>query len=456
MGGELFGADEIFTGISTDSRSVQQGELFFALKGEHFDGHEMCDAAHQLGAVASVTERDIKAAKPYVKVANTRVALGQLAHHWRKKHDVKLVGVTGSNGKTTVKEMLACVLNEAGSVLATKGNFNNDIGLPKTLFELTIDHEFAVIEMGANHIGEIENLASIAQPQVSVVTLCAPAHLEGFGSIEGVAQAKGEIFSSLPVTGTAVINRDDAFYDYWVGVSGPRKKISFGLDPHTADVYATNMQPRGLGEGTSFMFHFRDESTLVTIPHDGHHNVLNALAAGASALALDCSLEQVSNGLANSVVVTGRLNFHSVGDHVRIIDDTYNANPASLMAAVKVAVETGSECWVVIGDMGELGASGPQIHQECGTEIAATGVTRLFTFGELAAFSGEAFGANAKIFDDKNTLVETLLEQLKKREFKPLARPLARPLVILVKGSRYTQMETIVQALLASVRAAKC
>ena len=302
--------------------------------------------------------------------------------------------------------------------------------------------------MGANHIGEIENLASIAEPQVGIITLCAPAHLEGFGSIEGVAQAKGEIFSSLPAEGTAVINRDDAFHDYWKEVCGSRKTITFGLDPHTADVYATKTELRALGEGSSFMFHYRDSSIATTIPHDGRHNVLNALAAGAGALALGCSLEQVSNGLANSAVVAGRLNFHSLGEHAQIIDDTYNANPASLMAAVKVAAETGSECWVVIGDMGELGADGARIHRECGVEIAATGVACLFTFGELAALAGEAFGANGKVFDDKNKLVEALLAKLKARELKPL--------VILIKGSRFTQMETVVQAVLASAGAATC
>ena len=217
MDGQLIGNDRNFKGVSTDSRTLCEGELFFALKGENFDGHDMCEHAQYAGAAAIVVARRLSVDMPQILVSDTRASLGRLASFWRDKHQLKVVGVTGSNGKTTVKGMVAAILGRLGPVLATEGNFNNEIGLPKTLFKLGAEHEFAVLEMGANHQGEIARLAALGKPDVAIVTLCAPAHLEGFGSIEGVAKAKGEIFSSLSDDGVAIINADDDYYDYWCG-----------------------------------------------------------------------------------------------------------------------------------------------------------------------------------------------------------------------------------------------
>lgn len=448
MSGELIGEDSIFHGVSTDSREVRSGELFFALKGEQFDGHDMCESAVQKGAAACVVEREVSISKPHIKVPNTRLALGELARYWRMQHQTKLIGVTGSNGKTTTKEMLAAIFGGIGKVLATKGNFNNDIGLPKTLFELSEEHEFCVIEMGANHIGEIAQLAGIAKPQVGIITLCAPAHLEGFGSIEGVAEAKGEIFSALPADGTAIINADDRFCDYWREISSGRNKITFGLNPETADVYATKIEGKALGCGTTFSFHYGEELRKITIPHDGLHNVLNALAAGAGALGLGCSLDQIANGLAQSEIVSGRLNFHRLKQNVQLIDDTYNANPSSLMAAVNVAANSGCEHWVVMGDMGELGDEGAEIHEQCGSDIKASGATYLFTFGELAGFASRAFGPNGLHFENKDRLSQEIVLKINERQ--------AKPLVILIKGSRFTQMETVVETVRENAGAVAC
>ena len=265
MGGELLGDDRIFTGVSTDTRTLQAGELFVALKGETFDGHDMCAQAMNKGAAASVVARKLQLDGAQIIVTDTRASLGHLARSWRDKLDVKIVGVTGSNGKTTVKEMLASILGRVAPVLATRGNFNNDIGLPKTLFELGLEHRFAVLEMGASHLGEIAELAAIAEPDVAVVTLCAPAHLEGFGSIEGVAQTKGELFSSLPSHGVAIINADDQFFDFWQGLVGARKKISFGIENTSADVYASDIRSNGLGAGMAFELNYLDPNNR------GHH-----------------------------------------------------------------------------------------------------------------------------------------------------------------------------------------
>ena len=440
MGGELFGSDQIFDGVSTDSREIQSGELFFALKGEHFDGHDMCATVNRLGAVASVVEKDTDTPLPFVKVKDTRAALGDLAQHWRNKFPVKVVGVTGSNGKTTTKEMLASILSHAGNVLATKGNFNNEIGLPKTLFELSAEHEFVVVEMGANHSGEIARLAKIANPHIGIITLCAPAHLEGFGSIEGVAKAKGEIFANLSEKGVAIINADDDYCEYWCEVSGERRQLKFGLTSQSADIFATEVDTKSLGGGTSFKINFEGASAQAFVPHDGIHNVLNALAAGAAALALGCTIEQVITGLAQSSVVSGRLNILRLNDWTQVIDDTYNANPASLMAAVSVAAAGDEACWVVMGDMGELGADGQDIHANCGREIASLGVERLFTYGKLASAAARTFGTKGFSFEDKDKLLAALRGQM--TAFKN------NPLTILVKGSRSVKMETVVAGLL--------
>ncbi|MEM7465723.1 MAG: UDP-N-acetylmuramoyl-tripeptide--D-alanyl-D-alanine ligase [Pseudomonadota bacterium] len=439
MNGTLAGADLNFVGVSTDTRNLQPGELFFALKGENFDGHDLCREAAELGAAAAVVDKDIEQCLATVRVVDTRFALGDLAKSWRSEHKVRVVGVTGSNGKTTVKEMVASILNQQGSVLSTTGNFNNEIGLPKTLFALQDTHEYAVIEMGANHIGEISRLASIAKPDVAIITLCAPAHLEGFGSIEGVAQAKGEIYESLPDQGVAILNADDKFKPYWERIIGDRNVITFGMDSVHANVTATNIRPQGLGEGTQFNLHYQGRVTAVRIPHDGSHNVMNALAASAAGIALGCDESVIGRGLAGSGIAAGRLNISQLGQRVKLIDDTYNANPTSLLAASRVAAMGSGKTWVVLGDMAELGEDGEILHAQCAREMRAIGINKLFTVGELAAAAAEAFGENAASFDSKDHLLSAVLGELNADTNSSFT--------ILVKGSRAMKMETLVRAL---------
>ncbi|MGR8946871.1 MAG: UDP-N-acetylmuramoyl-tripeptide--D-alanyl-D-alanine ligase [Gammaproteobacteria bacterium] len=438
MGGELCGADREFRGVSTDTRTLQRGELFFALKGEIFDAHEMCELAADGEAAACVVEKNLTLDAATIRVRDTREALGRLAHCWRTKHELKVVGVTGSNGKTTVKEMTAAILRQRGSVLATQGNFNNEVGLPKTLFQLREDHQYAVLEMGANHVGEIARLAAIGAPDVALITLCAPAHLEGFGSIEKVAEAKGEIYESLSAHGTAVVNADDDYCEFWQGLIGARNKIMFGMNP-SADVYASDVEVQDLGLGVKFNLNYRGQKASVKIPHDGLHNVMNALAASASALALGCTFDDIARGLSGSNVVSGRLNVHKRDELTRVIDDTYNANPTSLMAAVQLTANVNGEAWVVLGDMGELGADGEKLHAQCGVEMRESNIARLFTVGELSKAAAQAFGANSYQFDHKDELNACLNKQLSERE--------EGPLTILVKGSRSAGMEAVVSAL---------
>lgn len=441
IAGELVGESAQFSGVSTDTRTLHGGELFFALKGENFDGHDMCAEALSKGAVACVVSRRSQAQYPQVIVQDTRASLGRLASYWRGKHELKIVAITGSNGKTTVKGMVAAILGGVGQVLATEGNFNNDIGLPRTLFKLGAEHQFAVLEMGANHQGEIAQLASLAEPKVGVVTLCAPAHLEGFGSIEGVAKAKGEMFSALPNDGIAIINADDKFYDYWCDVAGKRQRLSFGIENEHADLRAVDIVSNGIGAGMSFNLQMEGQLTAVQIPHDGVHNVMNALAAAAASLAVGCRLEDVVAGLAVSDIVAGRLNVHQLNPSTRLIDDTYNANPTSLIAAAKVAVGSGDDTWVVLGEMAELGTESAMLHADCGRDLHSLGVKKLFTYGEIAAAASEAFGETGSSFSSKEKLLEKLKEQLGKLENDV-------PVTILVKGSRAMYMETVVEGLL--------
>ena len=440
INGQLIGPDRRFEGVSTDTRTLRVGELFFALQGESFDGHDMCQSAEKGGAAASVVQKEVQTAMPLLRVDDTRVALGRLAHSWREKHQLKVIGITGSNGKTTVKEMTAAILREEGEVLATEGNFNNDIGLPRTLFQLHEKHDFAVLEMGANHQGEIRELAALAEPDVAVITLCAPAHLEGFGSIDKVAAAKGEIYAGLSEAGVAILNADDEYCQYWEGIIDNRQKVKFGLNSQ-ADVFATNIEHHGLGFGVSFTLHYKRENVPVHIPHDGIHNVMNALAASAAALAIGGTLTQISAGLASTKLVSGRLNITTLNESTRVIDDTYNANPTSLMAAAKLAASGDEEAWVVLGDMGELGDDSELLHGECGKQMRSLDIGRLFTVGDLSRAATTAFGENGRHFSDKQALSDYLKDVLLERGNKPLT--------ILVKGSRSAHMETVVSALVA-------
>ena len=431
LDGELQGPDVRFEGVSTDSRSVEPGNLFVALVGERFDGHEYLAQAAGRGAAAAAVCREVPAELPLVRVADTRRALGRLAAFWRRRFEIPLVAVTGSNGKTTVKEMTAAILGAGREVLATRGNLNNDIGVPLTLFRLDERHRAAVIEMGANHPGEIAWLTTIAAPTVAVITNAGPAHLEGFGSLEGVAEAKGEIYSGLRPGGTAVVNADDAFADLWRSLAAPRDVLTFGLD-RPADLSA-DWRPAGGGSRLSLRTPWGYAELELPLP--GRHNVMNALAASAAALAAGASLDEVVQGLGGMRAVSGRLQFLAGIAGARIIDDTYNANPASLGAALEVLAATPGEHWLVLGDMGELGPGAAELHAEAGRQAAASGVSRLFALGELAGEAARAFGGHARAYRDREALLGDLREAMH------------GDLVILVKGSRRMRMEQVVEAL---------
>jgi UDP-N-acetylmuramoyl-tripeptide--D-alanyl-D-alanine ligase len=427
------GPDVRFAGISTDTRTLAVDNMFFALTGPRFDGHDYLDAAQARGAAAAAVSRPVTTTLPLLQVADTRLALGQLARHWRGRFDIPVVGITGSNGKTTVKEMVTAILGQRGAVLSTRGNLNNDIGVPLTLAGLAQEHRSAVVEMGANHAGEIAYLARLAQPTVGIVTNAGPAHLEGFGSIEGVARAKGELFAELSGDAVAVINADDHFAELWRGLASGRQVLSFGLQSG-ADVTA---DWRVAAQGTELNLRTPDGAARVQLPLLGRHNVLNALGATAAALAVGASLQDVRQGLESLAGVAGRLQRKPRADGGLVIDDSYNANPASLRAAIDVLGALPGERWLVLGDMGELGADAAALHAEIGAYVRAAGIDRLFTLGVFSARAAAACGDRAQAFDDFESLMAALRHDLRAE------------VTVLVKGSRYMGMERVVQALTA-------
>jgi UDP-N-acetylmuramoyl-tripeptide--D-alanyl-D-alanine ligase len=433
MAGRLEGTDRAYRGVSTDSRRIRDDQLYIALCGENFDGHDFVVDALGRGAAGCVVETHQPVQGPQVVVSNTRLALGDLARSWRKRFNVPVLGVTGSNGKTTVKEMMASIMGQNMPVLATRGNLNNDIGVPLTLFEMGREHRAAVIEMGANHAGEIKYLAGLARPTVAVVTNAGPAHLEGFGSLNGVARAKGELFESLGLEGTAIINADDPFAPLWRELAAPRKVLSFGL-ADGADVRAADIEADE-AFGQRFMLLTPAGARAVNLRLLGRHNVSNALAAAAACLAAGASLELIVQGLGQVGGVAGRLQFSRAVQGASICDDTYNANPLSLRAALETLRDMGGENWLVLGDMGELGEKGPELHRQAGRDARELGATRLFALGELTSLSVEAFGEGASHYPDADALVAAL-----KKALRPGVR-------VLVKGSRAMRMERVVQAL---------
>jgi UDP-N-acetylmuramoyl-tripeptide--D-alanyl-D-alanine ligase len=436
LNGRCVSGDVPFRGISTDSRQLQEGNLFVALQGPNFDGHDYLEAARARGAAAAAVSHLRETALPLLEVDDTRLALGRLAADWRSRFGLPVVAITGSNGKTTVRAMTAAILSRIGRTLATRGNLNNDIGLPLTLARLSTDDRFAVIEMGANHPGEIDYLTRIARPTIAVVTNAGPAHLEGFGDLEGVARSKGELFARLAAGDTAVINADDRFAPLWRELAGAARVIDFGLEQAAAvqadwegDVYTSRVALRTpVGE------------VELQLPVPGRHNVMNALAATAVALAADAGLEAVRQGLESLTPVAGRFDIQRLPDGMTLIDDTYNANPDSLEVALEVLAKTPGETWLVLGDMGELGSEAAALHREAGRQARRAGIDRVFSLGELAQQAVEAFGDPGVAFDT----LEALLAALDGQRHAGLT--------VLVKGSRRMRMERVVEALGASER----
>lgn len=435
--GQLIGTAVSVIGISIDTRTISQGDVYLAISGEQFDGHDFIDQAQQNGAIAIIVARKMQTELPQIIVKDTRIALAELAGALREKLQLKVCAITGSNGKTTVKEMIAAILAVNSQVLFTQGNFNNDIGVPLTLLRLQEKHQYAVIEMGANHPGEIAYTSRYAKPDVVVISNVGAAHIEGFGSVEGVAKAKAEIIQSLSADGVAILNADDTFYPMWREIAGDRKIVSFGL-VDTADIGA--QQINTAVQGQQFNTHFdlvaADGKVAISLALAGKHNVKNALAASAACIALGISLEQIQAVLANVKAVNGRLQLFESDSGIKLINDTYNANPASLAVALEVLTQCPGESWLALGAFGELGPQSALIHSEMGRQIKQAGVQRLFATGEMAENTVQAFGAGAEYFRAKDDLIKAVEQQISAEQ------------TLLVKGSRAQKMEVVVDALL--------
>jgi UDP-N-acetylmuramoyl-tripeptide--D-alanyl-D-alanine ligase len=432
-GGRLRGANVRIHAISTDSRKPAEGALFVAFRGEHHDAHEFVDSARAQGAIAALVERELASELPHVVVADAQESLGKIAAFVRKQRDVCVIGITGSNGKTTVKTLLAGILARHAPTHVSVGSFNNEIGLPLTLLEMPDDTRFAVLEMGAGKPGDIDYLVGIARPQVGLVNNIAPAHLERMGSLDGIAATKGALYSGLPEDGIAVVNADDTFAGYFEGLIGGRRLIRFGLGTD-ADVTA---RFREGAEGFEFTLVAPGGEIDVRSPLLGLHNVMNAIAAASIALAVGVPLETIRAGLEAASPVAGRSARRAHASGALIIDDTYNANPASFAAAIETLAACAGFRILVVGDMRELGKDAEQLHAEVGALALARGIDRLYAVGDLSRASVQAFGGQARHFPSQSALIEALRAEM------------ATGKTLLVKGSRGSAMDRVVTALFA-------
>ena len=427
--------------VSIDSRHIKAGDTYLAIKGERFDGHDFIEQAQQAGAIAIISQQEIAINLPCLIVANTELALAQWAGAKRQQADIPIIGITGSNGKTTVKEMIATILSVNAKVLFTAGNLNNNLGVPLTLLRLAPSHQMAVIEMGANHQGEIAYSARYAQPNVAVITNVGAAHIEGFGSIDGVATAKAELIASLNSDGVAVLNADDAYFNYWQSLAGKRKTISFGLK-NTADISANKIKT--VLQASQFITHFdlllNNTHIPIKMSLAGLHNVLNALAATAACLAIGIDIQQIQQGLATMQGVNGR--FQPLISHQGslVIDDSYNANPASLQVALETLQTLDKPLWVALGAFGELGGDSQQLHADMGQQLKTMGVKRLFAVGDDAKITVQNFGDGGLFFETQQQLIQSLNNKLMGEE------------LLLVKGSRAQRMEEVARALVKNFR----
>ncbi len=434
-GGELGGADRAYTGVSTDTRTIKPGELFIALRGPRFNANDFVAAAEAAGAAGAVVERPIDRPLAQVLVGDTQEALTTSAAAWRARFRIPVVGVAGSNGKTTVKEMTAAILARAGATLATRGSLNNHIGVPLTLHRLDSSHRFAVVEIGTNHPGEVAALCRIARPTVGLITNAGAEHLEGFGSIEGAARAEGEMIADLEPHHTAVINADDEFAGLWRGMTRARV-VTFGI-AQPADFSATDVHTAIGADGFITRFELRapQGSAPIELHLAGRHNVVNALCAAAAAVAAGASLEDVRAGLATMRPVPGRLQLKTAPSGAWIVDDSYNANPSSMKAGIEVLETVDARRWLVMGDMGELGEHAVASHGEVGRFAREHRIDRLFATGKLSALAVEAFGQGAEWFADTDGLARAINAEL------------TREVCVLVKGSRSARLERVVDAL---------
>ncbi len=435
---EVVGSDVTFSRVTTDSRAIEAGDLFVALRGEKFDGHAFAEQAIADGAAAVMVDHRISDDMPALVVQDTRLGLGRLSAYWRDQFETPVLAVTGSNGKTTVKEMLAAILREAcaalpdkdGEVLATQGNLNNDIGMPMTLLGLRLHHRYAVIEMGMNHVGEIAYLSRLARPDVAMINNAHAAHLAGLKTLEEVARAKGEIFEGLKQDGVAVINADDEYAPLWRKLIGDRAVIDFGIE-NSARVTAN--YKLGVFESVITIQNPQGEMQVV-LKVPGMHNVRNALAASAMALAIHIPNEIIAAGLGKFSGVKGRLQRKTCLHGATLIDDSYNANPDSVKAAISVLAAAPGKKVLVLGDMGELGLGAEAFHKQIGVEAKQAGIDVLMALGDLSRFAVEGFGVGAWHFER----IQELLADLENH--------LASDVTVLVKGSRFMQMERVVKS----------
>lgn len=440
MNGTLMGDNGTFSEVSTDSRKLTGGELFIALRGDNFDGHEFIAAAKARGAAAAVVDSNTlekfePIGLPLLVVANTRLALGTLAAYWRARFSLPLIAVTGSNGKTTTKEMIASILKVTfgDAVLVTQGNLNNDIGLPLTLLKLNAGNRAAIIEMGMNHPGEIAYLSGIARPTVALVTNAQRAHLAGMGSIEAIAAEKGSIYEDLSDAGVAVINADDFWYDLWRAQSSGKRVLSFSCE-RAADV-GGRYQVRGLENRLTISA--RGEQIEVALALPGAHNARNALAAATAALAAGVPLADVREGLSAFRGIKGRLQRRDGLNGSIVLDDTYNANPDSVRAGIDVLAATVGKKILVLGDMGEIGDMTGQFHDEVGGYAKSQGVDRLLALGDSSALAAHNFGAGGRHFKKIEDLIGSLIDELTPET------------TVLIKGSRFMRMERVSDAVIA-------
>jgi UDP-N-acetylmuramoyl-tripeptide--D-alanyl-D-alanine ligase len=431
LGASVRGADARFDGVSTDTRNLRSGELFVALRGERFDGHGFLEQAAAAKAAAAIVDRDYtgQAPLPVAIVADTRLALGALARHWRGRFRPALIAVAGSNGKTTVKEMLASILRSHApqdAVLATTGNLNNDIGVPLTLLRMRAPHRWCAIELGMNHKGEIAYLADIARPTVALVNNAQREHLEFMGSVDEVAAENAAAYQALPPDGVAVVNADDGHAAFFRGRAGGRRIVDFGLQSAAQVTARHALKP--LSSELAIRTPQGEAQATLAIP--GLHNVRNALAAAAAASAVGIDVRTIANGLTAFRPYAGRLQVKQARGGATLIDDSYNANPDSVRAAIDVLASCPGPTVLVLGDMGEVGAQGPEFHREVGAYARAKGIGSLLALGEAAREAVQAFGAGARHFDQPEDLV-----------------PHVKGRSILVKGSRFMRMERVVAAL---------
>ncbi|VVN90645.1 UDP-N-acetylmuramoyl-tripeptide--D-alanyl-D-alanine ligase [Pseudomonas fluorescens] len=437
LAGRLIAGDCSFDGVSIDSRAIKPGQLFIALSGPRFDGHDYLNEVATKGAVGALVEREVAdSALPQLLVKDTRQALGELGALNRAAYSNPLAAITGSSGKTTVKEMLASILRTRGPVLATRGNLNNDLGVPLTLLELAPEHTAAVIELGASRIGEIAYTVGMTKPHVAVINNAGTAHVGEFGGPEKIVEAKGEILEGLEADGVAVLNLDDKAFAIWKTRAGGRQVLSFALNNSAADFHATDLDRDARG-CLAFNLHSPQGVARVQLNLLGSHNVANALAAAAAAHALGVSLSGIASGLGAVQPVKGRTVAQLASNGMRVIDDTYNANPTSMCAAVDILAGFSGRTVLVLGDIGELGEWAEQGHRDVGA-YAAGKVSALYAVGPMMVHAVKAFGPQAYHFTTQAELIEAL-----GAEQDPNT-------TILIKGSRSAAMENIVAAFCAT------